>query len=70
MDMFITFRGEEDVNIEYHVDDSGPGSGVGVEWEFTDGRPDPLVTEKEEEEICAQIIEHWHDNRDYVPEDF
>lgn len=62
-DMFITFRGEADVYIQYRVDASGPGSGVGVDWWFPDLpiRKVLSLTPVEEEEITAAVIAHWDD---------
>ena len=65
--MFITFRGDPDVEIEFR--DYGYEWDTGahdVEWEFTDPNlKDVEVTEHEEQEIFDKIVEYgrnWVDD--------
>ncbi len=63
-DTFITFRGEEDVCVNYKIDASGPGTGCSVEWSFAGKSPaqhDALnVTPEEEDEIITECISAYN----------
>jgi hypothetical protein len=65
-DTFITFRGIADCCLVYDVDFSGPGSGCGVEWCFSDqdvydALGEKPITPEEEEAIIRTCIEAAED---------
>lgn len=63
---FVTFRGIEDVAIDYTLDDSGPGSGIGIEWTWGDTEMHGTqVTPEEDEAITARILEIFSDPHFY-----
>ena len=65
-DVFVTFRGEPDVLVDYSADASGPGTGISIEWMFHGKSPEEHdainVTDDEEEAIIQACIDAYNDD--------
>ena len=63
-DAYITFRGEEDVHIEYEDGGYEPDTNAHeINWWFADERfkDDPEVTDEEEEAVLAILYERSYE---------